>query len=272
MTIAVVLTHWGEAIPRERLAQHWLWNDCIYRANGASVYVVAEGQRDVPAYARVVPCYEDLRPFNLARTSNIGIRAAIADGAEIVVKSDPDIFWPGSTFALCAALGQGRGLCPTYLMAGSRASIDCWPDACMAWPQSCGTLALHSDTWRAIHGYDERMRGYGVEDGDAYMRARTRVKIDRAPIVYHVAHVEGSEQGTGRSDHWGRDDSTNPLRHRENTRMFNASRTGRDPWLCDEWGTMQSPHTRPFSPRLDPSILFSPEGRANPQSGGTRNG
>lgn len=271
MRLAVVLTHWGDAIPQERLAQHWLWNDAAYRKHWATVYVVAEGRRDLPDYARLVPCYEDLRPFNLARTSNLGIRRAVEDGAEIVIKTDPDVFWPWQTIALCASLGHGRGVCPTYMMAPSRAAAELGPSACTPWKATCGTLALHADTWRAICGYDERMKGYGVEDGDACARARKLVTIDRAPFVYHIAHVEGSGHGKQRADHWGRADGSNPLNHKENMRIFNSSRVGRDPWTCEDWGTLQSPYTRPFSPRLDPSILFSPEGRANPQSGGTSN-
>lgn len=244
MNLAVVITHWGPAIPRRRLADHWDWNDASYRAHCAQAYVVADSPREVPDYATVVLCREDLQPFSLSRTSNIGIRAALADGADVIVKADPDILWPSSTLGLCACLGDGRGIAPVYRMAASRFAAETCAASCPAWSESHGTLCLHADTWREINGYDERMSGYGVEDGDAALRARRHIKLDRSPIVYHIAHSEGAGQCQGRGDHWGRD-GVNPLHRRENMSLFNGSRSGRDPWTNEAWGLASSPHARP---------------------------
>jgi len=229
----IVLTHYR--MPGERLADWFMWNrDAILEA-GAGVWVVSDTDRRAPDWARVIQYPLELEIFALSRTANYGIRAAIDAGAQIVCKTDPDCILTPALLSAMASLPSGGGLCPVYRMA-----TDASPGALAAskpWEASKGTLALSASTWEAIHGYDERQVGYGIEDGDAYARALTVLSgggggcVRGKDPVYHVAHSQTEQKaGNMRPDCWGRSDGFNPRNHRSNMVVRRSA------WSCADWG------------------------------------
>ena len=235
--VGVVLVHWGPAIPAERLQDHWNWNGAFYEAARVRVYVVTDEPKPLPRYAVPVYYREPMDPFSLAKTGNRGIRRACDDGCEIIIKTDPDIAWHGATLEACCALGHGRGIAPIYRMADCFDDVQAGVRNMNVWPDSCGTIALHARTWHDLHGYDERMTGYGIEDGDLAQRACKRgIKIDRQFLLYHIAHRQGTPQvGPHRGDQWGRAEKINPRNHGHNEKVLKKNR-GADPWFCETWG------------------------------------
>jgi GT2 family glycosyltransferase len=95
--------------------------------------------------------------------------------------------------------------------------------------------------WERMRGYDERMLGYGVEDGDLVLRAlKAGIAISRgSTIVYHIAHDEGSPQiKRARGDWWNRA-SINPDRHDHNHLIRAQSIWTGGPE--GEWGCIEGP-------------------------------
>ncbi len=135
----------------------------------------------------------------LARARNVGVEAAIAGGAELVVLLDVDCV-PGPR--LVAAYEQASTWAPGTLLAGPvtylgegvdvpedlelleslRSPHEVRPDPPVGqierggnhdlfWSLSC---ALTASTWRTVGGFQEEYVGYGAEDTDFGWSARSR--------------------------------------------------------------------------------------------------
>jgi hypothetical protein len=228
--VSLVLTHYR--MPLQRLLDWIEWNDSVIRALRARAVVVS----DVRSYDATLPDWlcvarfpRALSVFNLSATSNFGIRLI---GRGIIAKVDPDLFL-GEKFAeTIAAVSDARGLAPRFRMAAS--PQEARDGIGEVWEASKGCLVMPYNRWAAICGYDERMEGYGIEDGDAFYRAGLLpgFKIDRecAP-VWHVAHTAAPQlRGNNRCDCWGRDNRFNPCNHKRN------QTTRRTAWESKAWG------------------------------------
>lgn len=153
-------------------------------------------------------------PYSPARAVNPGIRRACENGADVVIKTDIDCMLTPALLRAAAAITPETGLCPIQDEThGGRNS------------RSCGTLALHRDVWMRIHGYDERMEGYGREDGDAMDRARAAgCRVTRPKgMVIHFSHLSRVNP------------ETYPRRRAENIAI-----SRRHDWQDPQWGL----HTR----------------------------
>jgi len=219
----VVVTHYR--MPEGRLLDWVRWNDRVFRRVGVRAWVVSDVDRPahlLPSWCNVVQLLEPMPTFCLSRTSNWGIRRAIDAGAAVVAKSDPDCLWSEEALLACANCGA-EGRCPRYRMAASHAP-EALADA-KEWGQTRGTLALSARSWGILRGYDERMVGYGIEDGDATIRAsKLGIPVHRphAPF-WHIAHTSGEQEyGPNRPDAWGRDDGFNPRNHARNKVAWRA--------------------------------------------------
>lgn len=229
--VTLVFTHYR--LPEQRL-QDWIgWNRDVVERMRARVIVVsdrAEYSFPIPDWMRVARFPRQLAIFNLSATSNYGIRLA---GRGIIAKIDPDIFL-GEKFPESVALVTERhGICPQYRMAATASADD--RNRASIWEASKGAIVLHYSHWDAINGYDERMDGYGIEDGDCFHRAghAQGFTCDRkCEPVWHIAHAAGEEFRTPerRSDYWGRATGFNPHAHKQNMSVRRA------PWLFPLWG------------------------------------
>lgn len=232
---AVVVSHFR--MPIGRLLDWCGWNDAEFSRRGIGAVVVADGPREpLPPWARVVVYPAPMEIFSLSRSSNYGIRSAGEAGSEIVAKSDPDCIWSPQALDELQAVASGRGVSWTYLMA--EGPSDAQRANARAWQATKGTVALAWPDWCRLCGYDERMSGYGVEDGDLFLRARKVLQVDqsRAPF-WHVAHSPAPQHhGNRRSDCWGRASGFNPRAHDRN----HTTRHG--PAWCDPgWGRPSVP-------------------------------
>ena len=227
--MTVVCTHYK--MPEQRLRDFFEWNDELFRKNKVRVIVVSDQEwHGLPEYARVAVFPSELSMFSLSRTSNFGIRRA---GSGKVCKTDPDCVFSEEAMRECFRVNDQNGVCMTYLMAESYRT----KNTAVAWTASKGTICLTWDHWNAVNGYDERLQGYGCEDGWLLDAARHKCGDGRSVEVlkvafWHIAHSENKqERGSNRRDCWNRDSGFNPKNHRGNK----AARRG-GKWACDSWG------------------------------------
>ncbi len=154
--------------------------------------------------------------YSPARASNIGIRRACDSGAGVVVKTDIDCILDAKFIVEALELERGTMLAPWYHDA-----VHAGDEAGRVMQRPCGTVAMWAADWRALCGYDERMYGYGREDGDLLRRAKlAKMRVTRRQHqVYHVRHESRI------SPEWY------PMRRSENLDV------GTDPWKDERWGT-----------------------------------
>ena len=191
-------------IPEKRVREHIEWNDALYREFGIALYLVVESLYEgLPGYVRQLVFPEPLKVFNLARTKNYGIAAAIFDGADLVVSTDIDIAFDHAVLKRMIHSRPDEAIVPIYVMAQTfearQETRDCAPGA-------TGTISMWAEAWRYL-SYDERCEGYGAEDGIMIQDIREAgLRIDRwhGHPIYHIAHRPGTCQieHAGRNDHW----------------------------------------------------------------------
>lgn len=232
--LAIVTTHYR--LPPKRLEDFISWNDAAFRLAGIRLFIVTNRPcLRLPDYARAVVFPLPMDRFALSWTSNYGVRSAMDSGATLICKTDPDMLMSSNLLSRIAAIGEKEAAAPLYRMAQSAQEARERPQACKAWAGSRGTIAMHSGAWEAVSGYDERMIGYGPEDGDICDRCkREGIKVRRLQDtpIFHIAHDEAAPQGQGRrNDQWGRDSGFNT----ENRPEINAIRKLND-WRDPEWG------------------------------------
>jgi hypothetical protein len=206
-------------IPHSRI-ENWLrWNSWLWEYGHATPVIVGHPPvlGEMPEHDCILPYPEVLEPFCLAKTSNAGIRYAIEQGAEMVVKTDIDcIITVNAWTDWHLSVKEGKALAPKYMMT----QTDSTKDIARAEQnhQLVGTIVATSGDWIRSKGYDERMVGYGIEDGDLRDRMiglGIQVPRGKAPI-YHVAHRAGTPQVPGkRRDQWNRH-GVNPMNREEN--------------------------------------------------------
>lgn len=209
-TPGVVFVHY--AIPQQRLDDHFRWNDALYRAAGAVVYVVTDRLRSVPMYGRSVvipkaflPRLDGRTVFSLSMTKNRGIQAALAGQCDPIIVTDTDIAFSEAAWQELVDVGPSVASIPLYLMARS---FDSRSKRDEATPGMTGTIGMCAEHWRSIR-FDERCVAYGAEDGIvlAAIRAKEIVQV-RDTIVWHIAHDNQNLMrvpGHGSADCWNRD-------------------------------------------------------------------
>jgi len=211
--VAVVLTSYK--VPTRRLHEHFQWNHAIYEHLGCKVYVVADQEYKLPDYATPVVYPHEMPVFNLAKTSNFGIQHAIKQGHEVIIKSDVDVCFPAEAAERMQRCTDNECIIPLYLMAMN------YPERRWNYvpaPKAEGTIVMSADNWDKLR-YDERCEGYGAEDGImVHDINKLKLPINRAHLVWHIAHVPNTPQAEfkGRHDHWGRDTGFNPDKLKDN--------------------------------------------------------
>lgn len=228
-------------LPEARIADHLGWNAGIYGAAATTkIYIVTDRHLALSSAECLV--YPQPMPiFSLARTKNYGIRQALDHGAEMVVATDADMVWTPDAWAECQAVGEGQAVGPVYHMVDSHAERHALtPNRVMA-ELAIGTVAMRATGWHKVCGYNERLAGYGADDGDLWRRiGAVGIRQYRGAAIYHIAHqgaaiqqeahTAGDKSRGVRSDHWGRGDGFNPDQLQHNIRL---SRQG---WSNPEWG------------------------------------
>lgn len=247
---AVVFVFWrnpesSHPLPTTRLAEHFAWNDRLYRQTGVRVYVVTDQRYDVPDYAECVvfpldrmPRVDGLVKFSLARTKNYGIDAAIQGGHDPVIVTDPDITWTEDAWRGALAVSPTLASIPVYWLAYNHADrkVTCanrrntldHAKVCRKSHEdrgATGTIAMTAGNWQRIR-YDERSWGYGAEDGLILRDIQAkRLKVIRNNPVYHIAHDSTKPQvnfsgpdGFVRQDAW--DAESNPVNFEGNRQLF----------------------------------------------------
>ncbi|MCX6822212.1 MAG: hypothetical protein NTW30_05550 [Candidatus Aenigmarchaeota archaeon] len=172
---------------------------------GLDIFLTVE-KGNKQQYENVTTFWYDDTLFNIGKASNIAINSAIEKGYDIIVKSDIDCILSKEVIALISKIKPNQGYCFRYWQVKDSeaeslkyAQID---------PKIHGTVALHSNDWKRLRGYDERLDGYGFDDYHMTSRARKFgiiVPTLGDPRLYHISHPEKHNCKT-----------TNPVRRVEN--------------------------------------------------------
>lgn len=221
MNLAIVAVHYG--LPETRLVDFLMWNEAHAEALDAHVFVVSEKSHAVPGWATSLVFPRRLEIFSITQTANYGIRAAIDSGAGVVVKTDIDCILDG--LDNLAVVSDGLGAWAPYRMVATPSEPG------RIWNQGRGTIALTAGDWERVNGYDERMSGYGVDDGDLTARARRLgIRWRQCPPIRHVSGTGEIFRGpTRRQDRWNYG-TANPLNRKANHAVKKT------PWARADWG------------------------------------
>lgn len=120
--------------------------------------------------------------FSPSRAANLGIRYAIDKGYEYVLKTDIDC--EASRDFLDNQLGPNDLIAPVITMEQKNGVLQ--KDKTK---KLCGTVLASNQIWRTLHGYDERMWGYGMEDGEFLKRARVMgFNVKRSGYIGKIVH------------------------------------------------------------------------------------
>ena len=211
----VVVTAWR--VPDKRIADFVNWNRSAFRDTGTNCLIVTDRELDLPDGFEYAIYPKPMEIFNLSACSNFGLKQ-IADG--VICKTDIDCFFTRPLLEAMRTPVVGLAIAPIYIMA-----LDITGRQGRPWGASIGTIALHWWDWKRVGGYNEKMQGYGVEDGDFYCRAvDLGVQIDRGHTIIHVAHDPSvpfnAVSPRHRADCWGRATGVNPRNHKANRRHW----------------------------------------------------
>lgn len=158
---------------------------------------------------------------------NRGIRYAVDAGYSVVIKTDIDCILSHWLMAEARCMSFKECFFPYYMMTAE--DTEEAMSRAKAWPNGMGTAVLTSSWWKKLCGYDERMSGYGVEDGDLWVRA---VKAGLRPVRHRnfVWHINHPPRCTGPSGWY-------PDRHTANLALH---RQDKGPWNNALWGVRQT--------------------------------
>lgn len=221
--VALVFTHYK--IPESRLEEHFKWNHQLYLELGIKVYIVTDKEYNVPAYAECLVYPDEMPIFNLSKTSNYGIWKAIRNGHKTIIKSDVDVAFDLRVLQWLCCSDPDEAKVPMYLMAETYEERKFRH---VPAPLATGTISMSFGLWNTIR-YDEQCEGYGCEDGLILIDLKNiGVEFDRSLPVYHIAHIEGTNQRefNGRCDHWNRDNGFNPNRIETNKHLGKLHKKG----------------------------------------------
>jgi len=228
-TISIVACHYR--LPEKRLKDFIAWNTELFIKFGVTVHIVSDVPRTgLPDWVKIHVYPRELKVYSPAKVSNLGIRQA---GRGIVCKTDIDCVFSEGAMKEISVVFPGLGIYFNYLMVKSYET----KNFSQRWGSTCGTMALHFDDWNKLCGYDERLDGYGIEDGDGMARARTFCKVPRSnEAVYHVSHgnteLWSQTNVCLRRDLWNRKDGFCPDRHVANRKI----RDSVEKWKNPDWG------------------------------------
>jgi hypothetical protein len=205
---AIVLVSYK--LPPARLMDWLRWN-LMELAGCVPVYVVTDPTTDVatvcsrPPWWRFLIYPGKMPVFSLAKTANFGIRRALEDGCETILKCDPDIIFDGALETMLTTPAAGRYVVAKFHNVRSYAERQRPYRDEMA---TDGCISMTAHAWQAIQGYDERMYGWGFEDTEVCQRAKESGMQQTNAWVLHVDHPP-----------WGRASGFNPNRNDANFNM-----------------------------------------------------
>jgi len=227
--INVVACHYR--LPEHRLLNFIKWNTELFVKFGVTLHLVSDVPREgLPDWVKVHIYPRALAVYSPAKVSNFGIRQA---GQGIVCKTDIDCVFSERALQEISSVTIGNGIYFSYLMCKNYETKHIH----QRWGSTCGTMALQFADWDRLCGYDERLDGYGIEDGDGMARARAFCKVPRSNAdVFHISHNSAELWSQTnvclRRDLWNRKDGFCPDRHTANRKIRDEC----PKWSNPEWG------------------------------------
>lgn len=213
MRIAVVAAHYnphGEPTD-ERLREFLSWHFSEW-FDGIDFWIVSDRKKSgIARYANCLVYPQEMKVYNYGAAANFGIRHLI-ERYDVIIKTDIDCFLGSDLLDAVGGLDDSLALVPWYMDVPESGDME----AAKPCKRAMGTVAMTAGNWRQLRGYDERMFGYGREDGDLCDRAlKLGIHIGREKnVCYHYHHGKGGSRAARR---WNADNT--PVRRNQNYRV-----------------------------------------------------
>jgi hypothetical protein len=219
----------GYRIPVPRIRDFLVWNRELFEKYDIRVLIVVDRpinnitQRFKFAKTLLYPTKQKM--FSIGKTINYGLKR-VPNNDSIVIKTDIDIIFSESVIDhLRRSVVSGSGtICLCHHIADPRVIHQKSTKWNMHKKDSEGRgacFAMVQRDWEYLNGYDERIRGWGGDDTEMWMRAKKHmyVKTSKQHPLFHVKHpprtvkgyfphrsgenMEIANKGDWKSEHWG---------------------------------------------------------------------
>lgn len=128
-----------------------------------------------------IPCPE-MEIFSITRTSNLGIKYAILNGFDIIIKTDIDCIISETLVNFCERIKENQAY---FFQYWQLKNDEKWLD------QRCiGTVCMTAKTWASCM-FNDLFEGYGLDDGELFnrsIRQGIHAKIVDNPACFHLWH------------------------------------------------------------------------------------
>lgn len=196
-------------IPRERIDLWYQYNINLlnkYQFNPIIVTDFDDSSINAIKYPVSMPI------FNTSKAKNYGIRKSIFN---IIITTDIDVLLGEEFLEAASQIKSNEIIVPLYCSILDWCDINCR----QPWAAPCGTVCACKSAWETIHGYDERLEGYGSDDAcpiNNFVHYNYRL-IKNQHNVYHVSHSGRMEDvyWESRQDQWNKN-GINPLNKEHN--------------------------------------------------------
>lgn len=217
--ITVVVTAYR--LPESKIHQFIEWNQVVFKMNDVHVLVVAEREVELN-YGTCLVYPKKPHQLSLPRLNNYGIKRA--EG--IVIKTDLDIIFSEQIIKHIKRVVKNN-----YAFIGLCANIDNLSEIndkdwqhfekrFWGWG-ACFAMTRHD--WGMLHGYNEKIWGWGDDDHEMVARLRDKLGLSLCSYypLFHMNHkIRKSSEPN----------SFFPIRKDENSQLISTD------WYEDEWG------------------------------------
>jgi hypothetical protein len=195
-SVTIVVTAFK--IDDQRIAEFFTWNTEVFQKYGVKVILVADRKVEVNYPNVTVMVMPNTQPFySLARGVNYGVKRTEntdPDGG-LVIKTDVDIVIGDALMEYALArVETGQAMMGSTFYVNSVNDVPLFGKEGFQATQSDsargGFVALTRNDWFKLHGFDERMYGWGYEDNDLLKRAKMQMKVEETEWLplFHIAH------------------------------------------------------------------------------------
>ena len=219
MKITVVVSAYR--LSEGQIHQFLEWNEVVFKMNDVHVLVVTDREVQLK-YGKCLVYPKKPRHLSLPRLNNYGIKRA--EG--IVIKTDLDIIFSDKIIKRIKQVVQNN-----YAFIGICANIDqCseiqekpWEDLPKRFWGWGACFAMTRHDWGMLHGYNEKIWGWGDDDHDMFRRVQDKLCLSLCSY-YPLFHMNHKQRKSVEPD------SFFPIRKDENSKLVWTD------WHEEEWG------------------------------------
>jgi len=191
----IVMAAYG--FPRGALNKFMKWNEDAFSKNNVTVWVGYHEEFEDPEFPNMkVLKYPHEEPiFSIGRTVNYVMRRVDCSDNEIIIKTDPDIVFSDLVLKHIAdrvKMNKGMVCICANIDEMHLATAPKWSSMTKRMTGKGACFVMTKADWFSMHGYDERIEGWGGDDDEMFYRASQRISMseDASSPLFHVNHPQ----------------------------------------------------------------------------------